>query len=83
MNKYQKYIEAIKNNYPPSNYTELRKALDECIELLERATPMRAINIRFDNLSDAFGGKCQCGCVVYEYHIFCPDCGKALDWSEK
>ena len=29
------YIGAIEENYPPSNYTILREALDYCLELLK------------------------------------------------
>lgn len=32
---YKQAIEAIKANYPPENYTMLRKALDLAIKLLE------------------------------------------------
>lgn len=42
MNKYQEAIKAIKSNYPPSNYSMLREALDLAIILLEKATPKKA-----------------------------------------
>lgn len=36
MSKYEEAIKAIKNNYPPSNYTILREGLDLAIEALEK-----------------------------------------------
>lgn len=33
--EYKKAIEVIKSNYPPSNYTLLREALDLAIKLLD------------------------------------------------
>lgn len=36
MDKYKEAIQAIKSNYPPSNYTMLRDSLDLAIEALEK-----------------------------------------------
>lgn len=63
MNKYQKHKEVIIKNYPPSNYTMLREALDVSIELLDKATPKKPLNI-------------YCGLSTQEG--ICPNCNKKL-----
>ena len=40
-NKYEEAIEAIKANYPPSNYTMLREGLNLAIEILEKQIPKK------------------------------------------
>lgn len=46
---FEKAIEVIKSNYPPSQYTMLRKALDLAIEVLESKVKV--------NHSDDFEGR--------------------------
>lgn len=76
MNK-QEAIQAIKSNYPPSNYTMLREALDLAIQALEKQVPKRA---------EFAGGRyiCRCGWDIYrEEQCYCWSCGQKLDWSDK
>lgn len=37
--EYKEAIEVIRSNYPPSNYTMLREALDLAIKILEEKVP--------------------------------------------
>ena len=43
MNKFQDAINTIKSNYPPSNYSMLREALDLSIELLDKQIPKKPL----------------------------------------
>ena len=45
---YVEAIEAIKSNYPPSNYTILREALDMAMEVLEKEDKYRWHDLRKD-----------------------------------
>ena len=77
MNKYQEAIKAIKSNYPPSNYSMLREALDLAIILLERATPKKPNWIYDDEPLCPYCGEALDGT---EEH--CDGCDQRLDWSE-
>lgn len=77
MNKYQEAIKAIKSNYPPSNYSMLREALDLAIILLERATPKKPNWIYDDEPLCP-----NCGEVLDGTEEHCDGCDQRLDWSE-
>ncbi len=77
MNKYQEAIKAIKSNYPPSNYSMLREALDLAIILLERATPKKPNWIYDDEPLCP-----NCGDVLDGTEEHCDGCDQRLDWSE-
>lgn len=80
MSKYQEYKETIKNNYPPSNYTMLREALDVSMELLDKATPKQLEN-------DYYCPNCTSRVKEYnpsnDRNDYCGQCGQALDWSDE
>ena len=76
----EEMIEAIKSNYPSSNYTMLREALDYSMELLKRDTPMKMIE------SKEYKGFYDCEChsaYKFKESNFCGYCGKEFDWSDK
>ena len=77
MKDYQKMKSRIKNNYPPSNYSMLREALDISMELLDKATPMKP-------LKEHGYTKCPiCFRIVSEqYNTYCGDCSQAIDWED-
>lgn len=75
MDKYKEAIQAIKSNYPPSNYTMLRDGLDLAIKALEKQIAKKPVFA---------GGKysCQCGWDVYrDKQPYCMMCGQAIDWK--
>ena len=86
-------IMAIKLNYPPQNYTELREGLDLAIELLEKEIPLKPIDVERNGLLQRSGWKyrcpkCKCGVGVNNRAIeytqedeYCPSCGQRLDWD--
>lgn len=82
MSKHEDYIKAIKSNYPPSNYTLLREALDVSIELLSKEIPIEPTN----QFSIDFGlgscGECACGNLVTYQDIYCPKCGYKIYWRQ-
>lgn len=78
MNKYQEAIKAIKSNYPPSNYSMLREALDLSIELLEKATPKKPHWIYDDEPLCPY-----CGEVLDGTEEHCDECDQRLDWSDE
>lgn len=84
MNKYQEAIEIIKKNYPDSGYTMLRKALDLAIEVLEKATPKKPLEVfEFEFDVHLFGNCPICGEGCNSGMKYCGRCGQALDWSEE
>ena len=80
---YQEAIKAIKSNYPPSNYTILREALNIAIKTLEKQIP-KAVQTINDNESYFV---CSCGFTVgyfedFREHKYCLNCGQKIDWEE-
>ena len=87
-NKYEEAIEAIKANYPPSNYTMLREGLNLAIEILEKQIPKKYSVTEYETFN---GGRLGVGYViicsickktVHEFE-FCPHCGQKIDWADK
>ena len=83
-------IEAIKANYPPESYTELRKGLDLAIQALEKQIAKRPIANDNGNYAEYFESwlECQdCGEAIPEYTAenntwcYCLGCGQKLDWE--
>lgn len=74
---YQEAIKAIKSNYPPSNYSMLREALDLSIELLEKATPKKPNWIYDDEPLCPY-----CGEVLDGTEEHCDECDQRLDWGD-
>ena len=89
MDKYKEAIQAIKSNYPPSNYTMLRDGLDLAIEALEKQIPKKV------SIKEWSPSKCPtCGVYLSEncedgywsHPTFlerCPnvDCAQRLVWD--
>lgn len=96
MNQYQEAIKAIKSNYPPSNYSMLREALDLSIKLLEKATPKKVTkpiplnqDVRIGHATFKKGTSVLSFCpscgkwLNHAYHkYYCGHCGQSLDWSD-
>lgn len=83
-------IKAIKSNYPPSNYTILREALDLAIEALEKQIPKRPKADNNGNYAEYFEEwlECpECGEAIPEYtsgnetECYCVGCGQKLSWD--
>lgn len=55
----------------------------EYLELKAKATPFKPLNQRYDNIRDIGGGDCKCNSMVYESHMFCTECGQAIDWGKE
>ena len=70
--------EATKNN----TNSRLIRSIRTLDELVDKATPIKPKNQRYDNVHSVGGGVCKCESLVYEFHSFCPNCGQAIDWSE-
>ena len=76
-------VAVIRANYPPSNYTELREALDIAIEQLEPVEP-------YYEGEDSFGCG-YCGetvgwvapgiTVMTKWYKYCPSCGREIKWK--
>lgn len=80
---YKEAIEAIKCNYPPSNYSMLREALDLSMEILEKQIPKKpeAYYDGFYGVYPAWEYKCPCcGRDVADMEHHC-ECGQAIDWD--
>ena len=75
MNKYQEAIKVIKSNYPPSNYSMLREALDLSIELLEKATPKKPSFDKSCEDAETTGIYNEDG-SINECVCLCPNCHK-------
>ena len=65
------YIKAIKSNYPPENYTMLRKALDEAIFLLELRIPRKAV-------SNGISSQACPVCYTNVNWNYCKECGQRI-----
>ena len=85
MDKYKEAIQAIKSNYPPSNYTMLRDGLDLAIKALEKQIPKEPReHYNWCDLSTRerkeetqwFCRKCNQG--IGESENYCPNCGQAI-----
>lgn len=70
---YEEAIEAIKCNYPPSNYSMLREALDLSMKVLEKQIPKKPVE------SEIFPASYDCPCCNYFLHMYhnsyCESCG--------
>lgn len=82
MNKYQVALNELDNEFHLLRNEDVDKLVDVFKELVDKATPMKPTNQRYDNVHDVGGGVCKCESLVYEFHSFCPDCGQAIDWSK-
>lgn len=76
----EKAIEAIKDNYPPSNYTILREALDLSMSVLEKQIPKKVIkspyNVKFCPV---------CKGSVWQNRDeskYCFRCGQKIYWGD-
>lgn len=96
MNKYQEALLNIRYYYAQSQkYKKLQKynairQLETLQELADRATPKKpdywGDGIETDDGSTPFDHWDCPHChhdLNYEEHIFCPNCGQAIDWSEE
>lgn len=89
MDKYQEAIQAIKSNYPPSNYTMLREGLDLAIQALQKQILKKPIeNYNWCDLSiydqdDTFRWFCKCSQGLNESENYCPNCGQAIKWEDE
>lgn len=98
MNKFQDAINTIKSNYPPSNYSMLREALDLSIELLDKQIPKKPLEQgnKLSWIEKLLGVQktytcphCYNSCLVKyapngrNINSHCYDCGGVLDWSEE
>jgi ribosomal protein S27AE len=77
----QEAIVAIDNNYPPSNYTILREALEMAKEALKKQIPKRAELI--DRTYDEVRNCPNCGNITSYLgkEFYCKKCGQKLEWS--
>ena len=78
MNKYEKAIHILINR---EDYWEeqIETALDILQELVERATPKKAIREKNTSFINCPEGEDY---TYYENQPYCVGCGQALDWSE-
>lgn len=58
-------------------------AVEECREARERQRGKKPIRINVGHNGSSTDGCPVCKRDFYEKFNFCPDCGTALDWSEK
>ena len=87
MNKYQETFDHVlweikMCRRSPEKIEDLTKSLSLFQELVDKATPKKAVWIEdflrcpscfnYDSLSDGYG----------EHHNYCNECGQALDWSK-
>ena len=88
MNKYQEALEKLRKIEQTENtWDENCEVLQE---LVDKATPMKpdywGDGIETDDGSTPFDHWDCPHChhdLNYEEHIFCPNCGQAIDWSEE
>ena len=84
MNKYQQALNNCVNRWAPTADWNLLKSL------VEKATPKKpdywGDGIETDDGSTPFDHWDCPHChhdLNYEEHIFCPNCGQAIDWSDE
>lgn len=85
MDKYKEAIQAIKANWPPSNYTMLRDALNLAVEALEKQMSKK-IERRKGPANVEYWSCPACGRIYWEKdHIdnYCGSCGQELEWGDK
>lgn len=86
--EYTEAIETIKSNYPPTQYTMLREALDLAMNALQKQIPQKPIKVSWmpttcpnsdcdEELSDSLGD----GYYKDQTHLKFCSCGQQLDWD--
>ena len=82
-NKYEKAIKAIKENYPPSNYTMLREGLYLAIIALKKQIAYKPNDMGITYTGEKIG-TCKCGNdEAFEHEKYCSNCGQKLNWTDK
>ena len=87
MSKYDKHIQAIKNNYPTSGYSALCEALDCAVDLMskemESAEKCECTNALMAHVRD---GILNIGVATANFHEhsefkinYCPMCGRKME----
>lgn len=66
-------------------YRKDLEALKKAVEVLEKQIPKKPLS-GIDFMGNEFRICCDCSAIVQDGEWeaqYCPDCGQALDWSEK
>lgn len=80
-------IETIMANYPPSNYTDLREALDMAIHYLKEHEAVKPYaqgdnSFACDNCGETVGWEeLNCGGFSIVKYKYCPECGRKVEWE--
>ena len=77
----ERYIDRIIKSLP-NDAGELNDLYNYIKQAIKRNEPMKVdLVTSYDGLLGCF--KCpKCGETLRRYYNYCPDCGKALDWSD-
>ena len=78
----QEAIKAIKDNWPPENYSMLREALEIIIKLFKKQEPKSPV-VGSDEEEGTEWNECgNCGAIIELYCAYCSSCGQAIKWRK-